>query len=80
MAGSENPTDHQKAIPNAAGRLPPCPVTALSRMTARTAVPNDPAICCVVRVSTLEWAICCPAEFASAAAGVSSVAPVISGP
>src|SRR5205807_186410 len=53
----EKPVDHQKAAPNAPARFPGRAVTALARMTARTAVPNEPPICCVIRVSALECGI-----------------------
>ena len=50
---------HQNATSNAAAALPCRAAMAPVRMTASTAVPNEPPSCCMVRVSTLEWAICC---------------------
>jgi hypothetical protein len=46
-------------MPNPAARSPWRAATAPDRMTARTAVPNEPPICWTVLVTTLEWAICC---------------------
>src|SRR3984885_9062091 len=57
-ATAEKPVAHQNASPNPVTRFPWCAVTALDRITARTAVPNEPPICCAVLVTTLEWAIC----------------------
>jgi hypothetical protein len=50
---------HQNAMPNPAARSPWRAATAPDKMTARTAVPNEPPICWTVLVTTLEWAICC---------------------
>ena len=50
---------HQNAMSKPVARFPWCAVTAPERMTARTAVPNEPPTCCTVLVTTLEWAICC---------------------
>ena len=62
-ARTENPVAHQNAMWNEVARLPWCAAMPPERMTARTAVPNEPPICWTVRVTTLEWAICCtPAE------------------
>jgi hypothetical protein len=46
-ATAEKPADHQNAMWNALSSAPWCDATASSRMTARTAVPNDPPICCI---------------------------------
>lgn len=50
--------DHQKAWWNAPVGAFGCAATAPSRITASTAVPNEPPICCAVLVSALEWGIC----------------------
>lgn len=58
VATRENPVAHQNATWKPETRAGVAvPVIDCSRMTARTAVPNDPPICCAVRVSTLECAI-----------------------
>jgi MFS family permease len=58
-ATAEKPADHQNATWNASASVAGCAAMAPSRITARTAVPNEPPICCAVLVSTLECGICC---------------------
>jgi hypothetical protein len=41
-ATAKNPTDHQNATSNAPARFPGWALAAVARMTARTAVPNEP--------------------------------------
>jgi hypothetical protein len=50
---------HQNAMSNPVARSPWRAVMAADKITARTAVPNEPPICWTVLVTTLEWAICC---------------------
>src|SRR6185437_6778896 len=45
-ATAEKPADHQKAWWNAPVGAVGCAAIAPSRITARTAVPNEPPICC----------------------------------
>ena len=56
-AMAEKLADHQNATWNASACVAACAAMALWRITARTAVPNAPPICCAVLVSTLECGI-----------------------